>query len=194
MSALLAFFVPFTWAMLGLCVASHFLRAIGLTLSFHRYFAHRAFQMNRGARFVWAFIGTAAMDGFAEVEHGRLAARNASSPEVKQFAQRMVDDHSKAAGELRALASQKDVILAAKLDREHRSMHDKLAKLRGAPFDTGYMEQMVTAHEQGGVAQTLTLKPSSKNTTSAPSRFGGASARSRAASFENTIIFYAIKH
>jgi stearoyl-CoA desaturase (Delta-9 desaturase) len=60
-SALLAFAVPFTWAMLGLWAVSHFLRAIGLTLSFHRYFAHRAFQMNRGARFVWACIGTAAM-------------------------------------------------------------------------------------------------------------------------------------
>ena len=60
-SALLAFRVPFAWPMLGLWAASHFLRAIGLTLSFHRYFAHRAFQMNRGARFLWALIGTAAM-------------------------------------------------------------------------------------------------------------------------------------
>ena len=41
--------------------SSHFLRAIGLTLLFHRYLAHRAFKMNRVARFVWAFIGTAAM-------------------------------------------------------------------------------------------------------------------------------------
>jgi stearoyl-CoA desaturase (delta-9 desaturase) len=60
-SALLVFAVPFTWAMLGLWAVSHFLRALGLTLGFHRYFAHRAFQMGRGARFVWAFIGTAAM-------------------------------------------------------------------------------------------------------------------------------------
>ncbi len=37
------------------------LRAIGLTLAFHRYFAHRAFQMTRGARFIWALAGTAAM-------------------------------------------------------------------------------------------------------------------------------------
>jgi stearoyl-CoA desaturase (delta-9 desaturase) len=60
-SALLAFRVPFAWPLLGLWAASHFVRAIGLTLSFHRYFAHRAFQMNRGARFVWALIGTSAM-------------------------------------------------------------------------------------------------------------------------------------
>jgi predicted outer membrane protein len=33
------------------------------------------------------------MDGFAEVEHGRLATENGSAAEVKQFGQRMVDDH-----------------------------------------------------------------------------------------------------
>ena len=46
-SALLIFFVPFAWPLVALWAVSHFLRAIGLTLSFHRYFAHRAFQMNR---------------------------------------------------------------------------------------------------------------------------------------------------
>src|ERR1700710_304156 len=60
-SALLVFFVPFSFAYLGLWALSHFLRAIGLTLAFHRYLAHRSFQMNRVARFVWALIGTAAM-------------------------------------------------------------------------------------------------------------------------------------
>jgi stearoyl-CoA desaturase (delta-9 desaturase) len=60
-SALLAFAVPFRWAFVALWAASHFIRAIGLTLAFHRYFAHRAFKMNRVARFVWAWIATSAM-------------------------------------------------------------------------------------------------------------------------------------
>ena len=60
-SALLVFAVPFRWAFVGVWAASHFLRAIGLTLAFHRYFAHRAFKMNRIARFVWVWIGTSAM-------------------------------------------------------------------------------------------------------------------------------------
>jgi stearoyl-CoA desaturase (delta-9 desaturase) len=60
-SALLVLAVPFRWTLVGLWAASHFLRAIGLTLAFHRYFAHRAFKMHRVARFAWAFIGTAAM-------------------------------------------------------------------------------------------------------------------------------------
>ena len=60
-SALLVFAVPFRWAFVALWAASHFARAIGLTLAFHRYFAHRTFKMSRVVRFVWAFIGTAAM-------------------------------------------------------------------------------------------------------------------------------------
>ncbi|HEY1909661.1 MAG TPA: fatty acid desaturase [Vicinamibacterales bacterium] len=60
-SALLVLTVPFRWAYIGLWAASHFVRALGLTLMYHRYYAHRAFKMNRGARFVWTLIGTAAM-------------------------------------------------------------------------------------------------------------------------------------
>jgi putative membrane protein len=98
------------------------------------------------------FIGAAAMDGMAEVEHGRLAAQNASSAEVKRFAQRMVDDHSKAAGGLNELASRKEVALETELDDQHQAMQDQLAKLKGAAFDKAYMGHMVKAHLQA-VAQ-----------------------------------------
>jgi stearoyl-CoA desaturase (delta-9 desaturase) len=80
-SALLVFVVPFSAGYIGLWAVSHFLRAVGLTLTFHRYFAHRAFQMNRVARFVWAFIGTAAMQkgplwwAGHHVNHHRFADR-----------------------------------------------------------------------------------------------------------------------
>ena len=54
-------FVPFAWGMVALWAVSHFLRAIGLTLTFHRYMAHRAFKMTRPAQFVWTFNATAPM-------------------------------------------------------------------------------------------------------------------------------------
>ena len=60
-SALLVFAVPFRWGYVALWAAAHFVRAVGLTLAFHRYYAHRAFKMGRITRFVWTFIGTAAM-------------------------------------------------------------------------------------------------------------------------------------
>ena len=81
-SALLIFAVPFSWGLVALWAVSHFLRAIGLTLAFHRYFAHRSFQMNRTARFVWSFIGTAAMQkgplwwAGHHVNHHRYADRD----------------------------------------------------------------------------------------------------------------------
>jgi stearoyl-CoA desaturase (delta-9 desaturase) len=92
-SALLAFFVPFSWPLVALWAASHFLRAVGLTLAFHRYFAHRSFQMNRVTRFIWAFIGTAAMQkgplwwAGHHVNHHRFADRDGDphSPRVSGF-------------------------------------------------------------------------------------------------------------
>src|SRR5665213_2313936 len=70
--------------------ASHFLRAVGLTLCFHRYFAHRSFQMNRVVRFVWTFIAVSAMQkgplwwAGHHVNHHRFADRDGDphSPSV----------------------------------------------------------------------------------------------------------------
>ena len=94
------------------------------------------------------FMRTAAEGGMAEVEHGRLATQNASSAEVKQFAQRMVDDHGKANDELKAIASQKNVTLPTELNAKHKAMQDKLSKMKGAQFDRAYMAHMVSAHAQ----------------------------------------------
>lgn len=92
-SALLVLLVPFAWGLVGLWAASHFLRAIGLTLAFHRYFAHRAFQMSRGARFVWALVGTAAMQkgpiwwAGHHLDHHKYADREGDphSPRISGF-------------------------------------------------------------------------------------------------------------
>jgi putative membrane protein len=94
------------------------------------------------------FMQTAAMDSMAEVVHGKQAATNAQSDEVKKFAQRMVDDHSKANDELKGLASQKQVTLPTELDQKHQAMQQKLEKTKGADFDRAYMQHMVQAHKQ----------------------------------------------
>jgi putative membrane protein len=58
-----------------------------------------------------AFMNDAAPGGMAEVELGRMAAKQAQSSEVKQFAARMIADHTKAGDGLKQLAQQKKVIL-----------------------------------------------------------------------------------
>jgi putative membrane protein len=95
-----------------------------------------------------AFMIGAAMSSMAEVEHGRLAAQNAAADDVKRFGQQMVDDHTKANGELQGLAAQKKVTLPTELDQRHQAMQNRLSKLKGAAFDKAYMAHMVTAHQQ----------------------------------------------
>jgi stearoyl-CoA desaturase (Delta-9 desaturase) len=92
-SALLVFVVPFTWGFVALWAVSHFLRAVGLTLAYHRYYAHRAFQMHRGARLFWTVVAAAAMQkgplwwAGHHVYHHKYADRDGDphSPKVSGF-------------------------------------------------------------------------------------------------------------
>jgi putative membrane protein len=52
----------------------------------------------------------------------------ASSPDVKKFGQRMVDDHSKANDELKHLASQKNVALPQDLSAKDKTTKATLEK------------------------------------------------------------------
>lgn len=94
------------------------------------------------------FMKKAAQGGMAEVELGKLASERASSPDVKKFAQRMVDDHSKANDELKQVASSKNITLPDSLDAKDEATKQKLSALSGAEFDRAYMSDMVTDHTQ----------------------------------------------
>jgi len=94
------------------------------------------------------FVKEAAEGGQAEVELGRLAAMKASNPEVKQFGQRMVDDHSKANMQLLDIARRKNLTVPAETGGKHKSEHDRLSKLSGAEFDRAYVRLMVDDHKK----------------------------------------------
>ncbi len=92
------------------------------------------------------FVTEAAQGGMAEVELGRLAADKASSDEVKRFAGRMVNDHSRANDELKSIAESKHLSIPTGLDSKDQALHDRLSKLSGAAFDRAYMNAMVRDH------------------------------------------------
>jgi putative membrane protein len=94
------------------------------------------------------FMEKAAEGGMAEVQLGKLATQKAESDQVKQFGQRMVDDHSKANQQLKQLASTKGVTLPTSLDKTSQKEYDKLSKLSGAQFDREYMDHMVSDHKK----------------------------------------------
>jgi putative membrane protein len=94
------------------------------------------------------FVREAAEGGMAEIALGELATEKASSDEVKKFGQRMVDDHSKAADELKEIASSKGIRVPDKLSAKDRMTKDRLSKLSGEQFDRAYMSDMVKDHTQ----------------------------------------------
>jgi putative membrane protein len=93
------------------------------------------------------FVVDAANDGTYEVQVAELAKRNASSDKVKDLAAHMIQDHSKANEELKALAAKKNITIPSKLSDKRQKDFDDLTKLKGAEFDKKYTKGMVNDHK-----------------------------------------------
>ncbi|GGO33972.1 DUF4142 domain-containing protein [Deinococcus humi] len=93
------------------------------------------------------FMETATMSNLTEIATSRLALQKSSDPNVRAFAQMMIDDHTKAQNELNALAAQKGVKLADKPGADQRLQGNKLSTLTGAAFDAEYKKVQVAGHD-----------------------------------------------
>lgn len=93
------------------------------------------------------FVTTAANDGMAEVNLGKMAQQKAVSKRVKAFADMMVTDHTKAGDELAAIAKNKNITLPAMPDADAQQKADDLSKKSGKDFDKAYVDAMVEGHK-----------------------------------------------
>jgi len=89
--------------------------------------------------------------GLAEVELGKLADGKAQSDSVRQFARRMVQDHSKANDELASLAKQADIPLPAQLNSDDRALRAELEQPQGGAFDLTYVSGQIVSHQKAAV-------------------------------------------
>lgn len=94
------------------------------------------------------FVMEAADGGMAEVQLGKLAASKATDQKVKDFGQRMVDDHTKANTELMSIAGTKGITPPADVSAKHKAMMNKLSGMSGAAFDKAYVAEMVKDHRK----------------------------------------------
>ena len=93
------------------------------------------------------FAVSAADAGILEVQVGTLALTKATSSIVKQFAQTMIDDHTKANEELKALAQSKNITLPTILSEKHQKKVTDLEEKTGSDFDKEYIDLMVKDHK-----------------------------------------------
>lgn len=94
------------------------------------------------------FAVEAANGGMAEVAVAKLAQQKATNAKVKDFANMMVTDHSKANEELMALAKSKNITLPATVTPDKQKEMDDLNKKTGADFDKAYVDAMVDGHKK----------------------------------------------
>lgn len=93
------------------------------------------------------FIQDVTKANTAEVDLARTASERSTSPDVKQFAQMMITDHTAAGEKLNAIASENTVSVDTQADSKHADLRDKLAKRQGLDFDRDYMDAMVDQHQ-----------------------------------------------
>jgi len=95
------------------------------------------------------FVTKAATGDMFEIESSKLAVKQAQSADVKQFAEQMITDHTKASQELMGAvkASGETYEIPAMLDKEHGAKIEKLNSASGADFDKMYVDEQVAAHK-----------------------------------------------
>jgi putative membrane protein len=94
------------------------------------------------------FMTEAAQGGLAEVQLGQLASKRGASTKVKEFGQRMVQDHTQANNQLKELATQKGVTLPTSIGSENQKVRQQLSKLSGNRFDRQYINHMLQDHKK----------------------------------------------
>jgi putative membrane protein len=93
-----------------------------------------------------SFMRQAAADGLAEIQMGQLALHRTSSAPVRELAQRIVDDHTKANTELAAIAERLSVTLPTAPMPMQKQAAEKLRAASDAAFDQAYANEMVKDH------------------------------------------------
>lgn len=94
------------------------------------------------------FVDKASTGGMAEVEMGKVALKNAKDKDVKNFAQMMVDDHTKANAELKKIATKQNIMVPTSIGEDKTMMINDLKKKSGAEFDKAYIKHMVEGHKK----------------------------------------------
>jgi putative membrane protein len=94
------------------------------------------------------FIDMAAQTDMLEAHLGQMAADQAGSQGVKDYASMLVTDHTADYQQLTALAAKDNLTVPKGLDAAHDRMIAPFDKLKGAAFDSHYVHEMVAGHTE----------------------------------------------
>jgi predicted outer membrane protein len=98
--------------------------------------------------------------GLLEIQLSQLALQKSTNAQVRQFAQRMIDEHTQMNSRVTAMAQQKNVTLSDTLSAEKQAKVDVMSSYSGADFDKAYMDRNIHVHTKS-VSMTSVVAQSS---------------------------------
>jgi putative membrane protein len=110
------------------------------------------------------FLAKAVACCTGDVKASELAAKQATNPKVKEYAEKIVKDHKKVSDQLMDQAKTLKVPVATDLDKAQKDRYDALSKLKGNDFDRDYMTWMIEDHEKAIAACEFEAKNGKQDT------------------------------
>ncbi len=95
-----------------------------------------------------AFAATATQDGMTEVALAGLALRKSRNSQVRELAQKMVQDYAQSNGGLNSIVKCEGLILPIGLDAKHNALVKSLDAKSGKAFDNAYLGHLVDKHSE----------------------------------------------
>lgn len=93
------------------------------------------------------FVTMAASSDMFEIQSSQLAMKNAQDADVKEFAEQMVEDHTKASKQLAQIATGENLTVPTEMAEVHEELLETLSSAQGDAFDAAYVTAQAQAHE-----------------------------------------------
>ena len=113
-------------------------------------------------------VGIVQMANRIDIDQARLALRKSTNPQVKEFANQMISDHTNLEKSVTDLANklgakEQTSDTAKQLKQQAADESKKLNGLKGSDFDREYVSHEIAFHQAVIDAATNTLIPNAKN-------------------------------
>ncbi len=93
------------------------------------------------------FVRSQLEGNMAEIEVAQLALKQSQDQNIRNFAQKMITDHTAANGTLMPIAQAHGIAMPTMVASRHQEMMEHLSKLNGVAFDTAYINGMIRMHD-----------------------------------------------
>ena len=108
------------------------------------------------------FLMKSAEGGMAEIQMSQLALKKSKNPDVRMYAQKMIDDHTTLIANMKPFADQMGVQPPTKLNPAHMQEMERLKSMSGQNFDKEYITAMVGDHHKD-LGEFMTERDTTQN-------------------------------